>query len=309
MTSQLTLGKMPRRLYPVTPTKLTTWQDCPRKFRFTYLEKRTKGGPWAHNTVGAVVHLALRNWWDLPLARRTPAGAAGLVRSGWQDDGFRDEEQSRSWRERAADMTQRYCQNLDPQVQPLGIERTVGVPVASMTVSGRVDRIDEGPPAPDGSLTAVIVDYKTGRRILTEDDARGSLALALYAVAAQRTLRRDCRVVELHHLPTGDVARWEHSAEGLARQVRRADAVAVAARDAQGLWQSGLDVVALRAGETGQGVRADPEVDAVLPPQPGPLCSWCDFRRICPAGRDASPSLAPWAGLAETSEPSEPSDP
>ena len=31
--------------------------------------------------------------------------------------------------------------------------------------------------------------------------ARGSRALALYAYSAQRTFRRECRKVELHHLP------------------------------------------------------------------------------------------------------------
>ncbi len=52
----------------------------------------------------------------------------------------------------------------------------------------------------------VVVDYKTGRHVLTVDDARTSLALALYALAAERVMRRPCRRVELHHLPTGNGA-------------------------------------------------------------------------------------------------------
>ena len=141
-------------------------------------------------------------------------------------------------------------------------------------MSGRVDRIDDR----DGEL--VVVDYKTGRRQLTDDDARGSQALALYVLAARRTLRRACRRVELHHLPTGQVTAFEHTDESLARQVGRAEATAddiVAATDT------------LAAG-------ADP--DDVFPPAPGPGCSWCDFRRHCPEGRAASPDLDPWAGLA-----------
>ena len=52
-----------------------TFSDCPRRYRFAYVDRPTppKGPPWAHNTVGAAVHAALRSWWDLPVERRTPA--------------------------------------------------------------------------------------------------------------------------------------------------------------------------------------------------------------------------------------------
>ena len=62
----------------------------------------------------------------------------------------------------------------------------------------------------------VVVDYKTGRRPLTTGDARASMPLALYALAAARVLRRPCRRVELHHLPTGEIHAWEHSDATLA---------------------------------------------------------------------------------------------
>ena len=70
------------------------------------------------------------------------------------------------------------------------------------------------------------MDYKTGRHLLTVDDARSSLPLALYALAAERVMRRPCRRVELHHLPTGRVLAWEHSPQSLARQLRRAEDIA-----------------------------------------------------------------------------------
>ena len=71
-----------------------------------------------------------------------------------------------------------------------------------------------------------MVDYKTGRHVLSVDDARSSLALALYAIAASRTLHRDCRQVELHHLPSGQVLTWTHTDETLRRHLRRAEQVA-----------------------------------------------------------------------------------
>ena len=36
---QLGFEGMPRRLYACTPTRLSTWLDCPRRYRMTYLDQ------------------------------------------------------------------------------------------------------------------------------------------------------------------------------------------------------------------------------------------------------------------------------
>ena len=41
-------------------------------------------------------------------------------------------------------------------------------------------------------------------------------------------------------------------------------------------------------------------IDEVFPANPGMMCAWCDFRRWCPSGQDASEVLQPWDGLART---------
>ncbi|MBV9293834.1 MAG: recombinase RecB, partial [Frankiales bacterium] len=40
---------MPARLFSCTPSRLATWQDCPRRYRFTYVDRPAppKGPPWA----------------------------------------------------------------------------------------------------------------------------------------------------------------------------------------------------------------------------------------------------------------------
>ncbi|MBA2322872.1 MAG: recombinase RecB, partial [Pseudonocardiales bacterium] len=30
---------MPRRLFKVTPSRLASWLDCPRRYRMTYLDR------------------------------------------------------------------------------------------------------------------------------------------------------------------------------------------------------------------------------------------------------------------------------
>jgi putative RecB family exonuclease len=283
---QLGFEGMPRRLYTCTPSRLNTWLDCPRRYRMTYLDRPApqKGPPWAHNSVGASAHNALAAWWRLPRQERTTAMAGTLLARGWLTDGFRDAEQADRWRERTREMVERYVRDLDPDDEPLGVERTVATRTERIAVSGRIDRLD----ARGDEL--VVVDYKTGRRALTLEDARASLALALYALAAARVLRRPCHTVELHHLPTGQIAAWEHTGESLHRHLRRAEQIAEEAAEADQAAKSGLP---------------DDQVDAVFPPHPGPLCSWCDFARHCPEGRRAAPRKNPWAGLADEGLPPE----
>ena len=157
--------------------------------------------------------------------------AGDLLESGWLTDGFADAAQSAAHRQRCRQMVEDYVAGLDPAVEPAGVERTVATRTDLIAVSGRIDRLDDRRPGETrpgekqpGDL--VVVDYKTGRHRLTVDDARTSLALALYALAAERVLRRPCRTVELHHLPTGQVLAWEHTPESLARQLRRAEDIA-----------------------------------------------------------------------------------
>ena len=287
---QLGFEGMPRRLYPCTPSRLNAWLDCPRRYRMTYLDRPRpdKGPPWAHNSVGASVHNALAGWWRLPAEERTSEAAGRLLERCWLTDGFRDEAQSAEWRERAREMVRRYVAGLDPDDEPVGVERIVSMKTHLITVQGRVDRLDRR------GAELVVVDYKTGRRPLTPDDARSSLALALYAASAQRMLRTPCRLVELHHLPTGQVAVWEHTEESLDRHLRRAEQIAEECAKADA-WFRERPAPA----ETTPPERRHAAYDAVFPPHPGALCAWCDYVRHCPEGRAAAPVRDPWSGLAD----------
>ena len=274
MSEQLILGSMPIRLFSCTPSRLAAF-DCPRRYRFTYLDRPPppRGQPWAHNTVGATAHLALAKWWLLPVGQRSPQAGAELVERHWQNIGFRDDDQSAQACATTAAWVRQYLDGADPQLEPIGVERTVATRTARLAVSGRVDRVDER------GEELVVVDYKTGRREPGEDDARGSQALAMYVLGVRRTLRRSCTRVELHHLPTGTVAAFEHTDASLQRHLDRAESTAEDIVVATDTLASG----------------ADP--DDVFPAAPSNACAWCDFRRACPEGRAASPELDPWAGL------------
>jgi RecB family exonuclease len=302
---QLSLDGMPRRLYPCTPSRLRAWLDCPRRYRMVYLDRPSpsKGPPWAHNSFGASVHNALAGWWRLPRVERVTQAAGQLLERGWISEGYADGQQSASYLGRAKAMVERYVATLDPEAEPVGVERVVATKTDLIAVSGRIDRLDDRPAlAAKGSPTRVpdasgipgsdrdlvVVDYKTGRTPPAVDEVRSSLTLALYALAAGRVLRRRCTKVELHHLPTAQVAAWEHTDESLRRQLRRAEDIAGECAEADQRFRSGF---------------AADQGDDVFPPTPGPWCGWCDYRAHCPEGQLAASAQRPWAGLAHDDGP------
>lgn len=273
----LDLGELPERLFVCTPSKLSAYLDCPRRYRYTYVDRPSpaKGAPWAHNSLGASVHTALKNWYGVDPDRRPAAALSKLLRATWVREGYRDDEQEREVFGRALAWLETYVATLDPLEEPVGVERTVAAKTSVLALSGRADRIDRR------GDELVIVDYKTGRYEPSADDARGSLALAMYAYASTKQFRRTCHRVELHHLPTGTVAAHQHTEQSLARHVGRAEDTA---RD-------------ITAAEKAVAAGGDP--DREFPTQPGALCSWCDFKKVCPGGAGA-PAKEPWAGVAAT---------
>ncbi len=281
MPGQQTFSGMPRRLYSASPSKLLAWLDCPRRYRMQYLDrpKPAVRARRAHTCVGVSTHNALRDFWDLAADQRTPTSVERLVRQSWIDVGFRDPDQSAHWRARTTTRVTAYLRGIDRDKQPLGVERTVSLHTETLAVTGRLDRLDDR----EGEL--VVVDYKTGRARLTNDDARTSLPMALYAVAVAGMFHRRCERVELHHITTGEVLAHEHTAETLARKVAEAESIAADLRRAD-------------AGYVELGV-----LSPLFAPRVSPICAWCDFRAHCPEGQQVGPEKSDWAGLEADSPP------
>ena len=272
-------GFVARPLVRVTPARLSAWSDCPRRYRLTYVDRPApvRSGARAASTLGAVVHLALRAYYDLPAPQRTAETAAALVDRHWSAEGFRDGDQATGYRLRARDWVADYVTGAGAGVTPVALEKWVALSTPRIRAEGRADRIDRRSSGPDGSDELVVVDYKTGRAP-SEDDARRSPALALYALAAAETLHRRCRRVELHHVPTGEVAAATHDEVAMAAHLSRIEDTAAEIADAVATVGSAPD--------------------RVFPARPASRCGSCDVRRHCPEGRAAAPESEPWASLS-----------
>ena len=132
--------------------------------------------------------------------------------------------------------------------EPVWLERKFDFKVGEHHVRGRVDRVDR---LPDGDYE--LIDYKTGER-RTEAELENDLQLALYRLAAREA--------------------WEIEAStGSYYYVLDADKVAAPTKpdDAERVERTVLQV--------GEGILSQD-----FEPRPSPsVCSWCDYRLICPA--------------------------
>lgn len=277
--SQQEFPDMPVRLAPVSPSRLDSWLQCPKRYRFEYVDRpKPPGKMWAHQMLGISVHAALKDWFGLAVEKRTAESLVAVLRANWRVEGFRDIEQSDQVLSQAESWLRQYVAKIDVTIEPWRMEVTLGFTTPRLNVSGRIDRIDER------GGECVVIDYKTGRSPLGEDDARTSMALAMYVQAVRRSLKKPCTTVELHHIPTGTIARHNHTDESLARQLDR------------------MEQIGIESSEAVAAVVVDPDrADELFPAQPSGLCGWCDFWELCPSGKAAAPRKEPWAGVEVSS--------
>ena len=128
-------------------------------------------------------------------------------------------------------------------------ERCFAFRLGPHLLRGRVDRVDR---RPDG--TYELIDYKTGKA-KTEADLREDVQLSLYQMGARESWRLETSAQSYFYVLTGEKVPVEHSEEELER-VR-----ATVARD-----------------------RASGILSQDFEPTPSPeICSFCDYRIICPA--------------------------
>ena len=118
---------------------------------------------------------------------------------------------------------------------------------------GAIDRIDAHD---DGSLH--VVDYKTNRRARTRAQVRGSLQLAIYALATEELYGRRPATVALDFIVPGVL-------------------VTVPVEELE------LDAVPARLASVARRIRSGEET-----PVPNRLCDWCDFKDVCPVWAEGS---------------------
>ncbi|HVE92243.1 MAG TPA: PD-(D/E)XK nuclease family protein [Actinomycetota bacterium] len=247
-------------LFELNPSRLQCYLDCPRQYRFRYLDRRPERRSFPQATLGSSVHRALRDFYAQQPGDRTLESLLRALRHTWDPGGFRSAAEGEAQMVRAEEMLRRYFDLEDhAAVRAIALESKFSVTrlASRLLVWGRIDRLDAA------GDDYVIVDYKTGAFRQDPKSVDESLPLSMYAMAVSEQFRRKVSRIVLYHLADGKRVETRRDPDRLDSDWTRIEQI--------------VDVM---------------RADRSYPARPGTLCRWCDFLDICPEGRaQAGPFL------------------
>lgn len=188
----------------VSPSKITTYLACPVRYRWTYVDDR---GKWylrakGYYSFGTTLHKVLERFHNSDDAGvETTAEALAAYEENWIDAGFSSaEEMAESYHE-GKEMLERHVEEFKKRqsaAKVLYVEKQLKLDFEIFDLSGRIDRVDEHE---DGTLE--IVDYKTGRDTVTEEDVATDIAMGCYQLLLSRTYPDRPVIATIHALRSG----------------------------------------------------------------------------------------------------------
>ncbi len=240
---------------PVTsasPSALERYRHCPRLYRFLYVDgmwnrSRTTGT----QSFGTTIHSVMREFFRLPVHRRSLDRLLQLYDRSWVREGYRNKEERQRERERGGEALRAWYGRADITAVPLATEVDLQASWGDVVLKGRLDRVDADH---EGGL--VVIDYKTARRPVSQAAADADEALTIYAALAERRLRRPVTRLVLDYVIAGTRVETTRPPAALEEQLGKVL-------------------------ETAATLRADDR----FTPRTGPWCSWCDLLGACPDGQ------------------------
>lgn len=165
----------------LSPSKLTTYLACAVRYRWTYVDSR---GRWFLRakksfSFGTTLHQVLRRFHDSGDSGVTTAEEAfAAMEEHWVDAGYSTaQEMQEAMAEGKAILEAHISHHVETPTEavPVMIEKRLRMDMGEFELLGIVDRVDQHP---DGRLE--IVDYKSGRQTVEQQDVAGSIAMACY---------------------------------------------------------------------------------------------------------------------------------
>ncbi|HSR93926.1 MAG TPA: ATP-dependent DNA helicase [Solirubrobacterales bacterium] len=235
----------------LSASDLDLYLTCPLKYKF----RRVFGipeEPTINQRFGILIHNVLERFHKEDGDGSEEDGLPRLMdlfETGWRRSGFGSSDDELQFRDRARQAMRLYWEReRDSEGEPVWLERKFDIRVGEHHVRGRVDRVDR---LPGGGYE--LIDYKTGER-KSEADLENDLQLALYRLAAREAWDLEAKTGSYYYVLDAEKV-----------------AAPVGPDDAERVERTVLQV--------GEGVLGQD-----FEPRPSPtVCSWCDYRLICPA--------------------------
>lgn len=160
------------------------------KYIWTYVDSR---GKWhlkakSYYSFGTTLHKVLERFHDSgDVGVVTVGDALKAYEDSWIDAGYSSPEEMQEAFGEGRDIIEATIEEemarleREPGARTVAVEKFLKLDLGPFVLNGRVDRIDQHL---DGTLE--IVDYKSGRRSITDDDVQSDFAMACYQLLIRR---------------------------------------------------------------------------------------------------------------------------
>jgi RecB family exonuclease len=193
----------------ISPTKIRTFLDCPLMYKYVYIDKigRFHYTPNIGDSFGSSLHRALQDFHASGgHDTQTSEQLVERLRSTWVGVGYGSSQEETEHLNDGMRMLDEYYINSKLEAVTIFTERQLKMDMGNFFLIGRIDRLDE---RSDGVLE--IIDYKTGRSSVTEDEVANDLAMSIYQLLVKKNYPGKRAVATIHCLRTGRMASAELS--------------------------------------------------------------------------------------------------
>ena len=242
-------------------SRIATFENCPLKYKYQYIERRVATlGATIEAFMGNRVHDSLEKLYrDLDMTRvMTVEELVDYYGENWEKEWedtiriIKKEYTADEYRAKGRKCLEDYYRHYYPfdNGRTIGIEKRVGVDLGEgRRLGGIIDRLV----GLDGGVYE-IHDYKTASRLPTQEAADGDRQLALYQMAVQ-SMWNDVEKVDLvwHYLVFDTELRSTRTQQELDELKAEVNLI--------------IDTI---------------ESTEAFEPTQSALCSWCEFKNICP---------------------------
>ncbi len=170
----------------LSPSRISTYLACPTKYFWTHLDER---GRWylrskSYFSFGTTLHKVLQRFHDANDAGVTTVHeAVAAVEENWVSAGYQSSQEMQEALSEGKAIVSNYVEEALVQASTattILVERQLRLDLGPFVLIGRIDRLDEHE---DGSLE--IVDYKSGRSGVTNEDVASDVAMSCYQLLVQ----------------------------------------------------------------------------------------------------------------------------
>ena len=242
-------------------SSLDNYQTCPLKYKFKEIDK-IKEPKTAVQFFGTTLHKVLEYIHTPGFTSPTLEDALDFFSKHWDESVFPNELENRGAFSQGVDIIQRYYTDNDVfRMNIVALEKRFAVdlpyptdPEKTHVISGVIDRIDRTEKGYE------IIDYKTARKMPTQDDVNTNIQLSIYLLAFLKMYP-----TEKNNLSNIQVSLYflKHGQKLTATRTQE---------DLDSVTELFLKVI------------KDIEEEK-FEPRISPLCSWCGYQEICPMWR------------------------